>query len=312
MFTYNSLSKRPYYFQRLTSVTPREFDEILDKFKSSWERYIRETFINGKKRERAYGGGNTPRLQTLEDKLLFILAYVRMYPVLFLHGLIFNIAESNTCIWVHRLLPLLDEALGYAHKRPVRGQGKSFKDLINEFPELKELGVLGDGTERPIRRPKDKDKQKTSYSGKKKRHTRKNILLVNPTTTEVIYLGKTQDGSIHDKTVMEEENLTSGCRGDPPPIGLDLGFQGLTLSGFKLILPTKKPKGRELSDVQKQQNKVLSSIRVKAEHAVCGVKRNRSVSDIYRNIKKGTDDLLISVACGLHNLRVAHRYSPSY
>lgn len=309
MITYASLSKRPKHFHRLTGITLGEFDIILDKFKSGWEQYVRIHHIN-KERQRAYGGGNKPKLGTLEDKLLFILVYVRMYPLLFLHGLLFDLAESNTCTWVHRLLLILDEALGYAHRKPARHQGRSFEELITEFPELIELGLLGDGTERPVRRPKNKEQQKQVYSGKKKRHTKKNILLVKPTTTEVVYLGKTQDGKMHDKKALDEEKerIKPKCR-SPVPLGLDLGFQGSDMPGFRLILPTKKPKGGQLTDDQKQQNKAFSGIRIRVEHAIAGIKRNRSVADIHRNMKEGTDDLFMSIACGLHNLRVAHRYT---
>lgn len=309
MITYASLSKRPKYFHRFTGLTHPEFDELLDKFKSGWDRYIRINHIN-KERKRAYGGGNTPTLETLEDKLLFILIYVRMYPLLFLHGYLFGLAESNTCVWVHRLLPLVDIALGYAHKRPARGKGRGLDELIQEFPELKELGLLGDGVERPIRRAKNKDKQKATYTGKKKRHTRKNVIITRPDTNEVLYLGKTHDGTIHDKTAMDKEQLSLTCR-DPVTMGTDLGFEGLKIKNMRLVMPMKKPKGKELTDLQKGQNRVFSSLRVRVEHAICGVKRNRSVADTYRNIKEGTDDVLISIACGLHNLRVTHRYSSS-
>lgn len=125
------------------------------------------------KRKRKFGGGRHATLVSLEDKLLFILIYVRMYPLLFMQGLMFGIEEGNTCIWVHRLLPLLDKALGFTHKRPDRRKrGRNLEELLRDFPELKKLGILGDGVERPTRRPKDYERQKKQYSGKKKRHTR--------------------------------------------------------------------------------------------------------------------------------------------
>ena len=49
------------------------------------------------------------------------------------------------------------------------------KELFKSFPELRNVFV--DGTERPTQKPKDKDKQKENYSGKKKRHMRKNIVM---------------------------------------------------------------------------------------------------------------------------------------
>lgn len=277
------------------------------KFKSAHEEKLRERQFNPK-RKRAIGAGRPSHLKTLEDKLLFILIYVRMYPLLFLHGVMFNLSESNACFWVHEYLLILDKALGYAHKKPLRPRGRNLEQLITEFPELVELGMLGDGTERPTRKPKNKDHRKSWYSGKKKRHTRKNILLSRPDNNQVLYLGATVAGSIHDKTAIDEEKLHPGIWKAPIPFGVDLGFEGLDIPGFKLIIPTKKPKGKELSEVQKSQNKTFSQIRVKVENAICGIKRSHAVADIYRNISQGMDDLLMSVACGLHNVRVAHRF----
>lgn len=307
MITYTALKSRPSILYRLTGHTQEEFASILDKFYSAYGEYQRQKQFNSK-RKRAFGAGRPSHLVTLEDKLLFILVYVRTYPLLFLHGLMFNLSESNACLWVHEYLPLLDIALGYAHKKPARQRGRSLEELITEFPELIELGFLGDGTERPTRKPKNKANRKSWYSGKKKHHTRKNILLVRPDNQEVLYLGKTRDGSIHDKTAIEEERLSVGKRKKPIPIGVDLGFEGLSIKGLKPIIPNKKPKGRSLSDIQKSQNRTLAQIRVKVENAISGVKRSHSVADTYRNIKTGFDDLLMSVACGLHNVRVSYRY----
>lgn len=314
MTTYTALVSRPNHFHRLTGHTPEEFNYILDKFKSAYEEGQRQRQFDPK-RKRAYGAGRPAHLLTLEDKLLFVLVYVRMYPLLFLHGLMFNLSESNACLWVHEYLPVLDKALEYAHKRPVhpggsgkRQRGRNLEELIRDFPELVELGILGDGTERPVRKPKNREKRKSEYSGKKKRHTKKNILLTRPDNQEVLYLSKTRDGSVHDKTTIEEEGLSPGKHKVPISLGLDLGFEGLEIPGFKMILPNKKPKGKELSEVAKSQNKTFSQIRVKVENAICGVKRSHAVFDTYRNIKEGTDDLLMSVACGLHNVRVAYRY----
>lgn len=308
MLTYQTLVKHPKHFRRLTGITPEEFNEVYDKFVTCWKGYI-DPIAKAPGRKREYGGGRHAKLETLQDKLLFILVYVRMYPLLFLQGILFGIEEGNTCIWVHRLLPLLDNALGFAHKRPDRRKrGRNLTELLRDFPELKELGILGDGVERPVRKPKNSDKQKSIYSGKKKRHTRKNIILTNPETTEVLFLGETQDGTMHDKKAADEEKLKTDI---PVKLGVDLGFEGLEIQNIHIVLPRKKPKGKELTELEKGQNTAFSRRRVKVEHAISGIKRNRSVQDIYRNIKEGTDDLFMSVACGLHNLRVAYRYHPT-
>lgn len=308
MITYAALKSHPKHLHRLTGHTPEEFALILDKFHSSYGEYLRKK-QSAPGRKRAFGAGRPAHLLTLEDKLLFILVYVRLYPLFFLQGMMFNLSESNTCFWIHEYLPLLDKALYFAHKRPIRPRGRNLAELIRDFPELVELGVLGDGTERPTRKPKNKENRKSWYSGKKKRHTKKNILLVRPDNQAVLYLGETVAGSVHDKKAMENAGPSPGPQRKLIDLGLDLGFEGLSLPGFKLVLPIKKPKGQELTDTQKSQNKAFSRIRVVVENAICGVKRCRSVADTYRNIKTGTDDLLMSIACGLHNIRVAYRYS---
>ena len=304
MISYKVWSNRPKHFRRLTGITLEEFDELLDKFQSSYQFFIQREFLS-KERRRAYGGGRRTRIHSLEDKLLFILVYVRIYPLEFMQGAMFNMAESRSCEWIHRLLPILDEAMNFTHMKPKRGRGRNLEEILRDFPELAELGIFTDGTERFVRRPKDKDKQKSKYSGKKKRHSVKNIVITHPTNNTVIFLGKTQDGKVHDKTCMEYEGIK--CR-DPIKMLTDLGFLGFKNGKMQVFMPKRKPKGGSLSVNEKSVNRAISSVRVRVEHAIAGVKRNRSVLDICRNTKEETPDLLMSIACGLHNLRVAHRY----
>jgi len=69
----------------------------------------------------------------------------------------------------------------------------------------------------------------------------------------------------------------------------------------------KKPKGKELTTEQKQTNKELSKERIGVEHSIGGIKVYRIVHDIFRNFRKGFDDLVIETACGLHNWRLNFR-----
>ena len=72
----------------------------------------------------------------------------------------------------------------------------------------------------------------------------------------------------------------------------------------------KKPRKKELTAKEKERNRKLSKIRVKVEHALSGVKRSRIVKDVLRNTKDGFSDLVMVIACSLHNLRVEHREKP--
>ena len=67
---------------------------------------------------------------------------------------------------------------------------------------------------------------------------------------------------------------------------------------------------RELTEVEKLTNCKLSQVRVRVEHAISGVKRSRIVKDVFRNTKDNFSDLVMVIACGLHNLRVQQRIEP--
>lgn len=309
MMTYEKLSKRPAVFSRLTGITVEEFVTLHDVFKSFWEQFVFETFVKGKDRKRAYGGGNTPRMKSTQDKLLFILMYFRLYPLQIVHGWWFGIDESVANRWVHRLTPILERTLAFTMVLPKRKaggrpRGRTLDEIITEFPDLKDF--LLDGMEQPVRRPKNQEKQKAAYSGKKKRHTKKNIVLSDTRRGYIHFLGKTQEGKMHDKAAADEEEFTARSDVD---IGTDLGFLGYHAGNARIIHPMKKPKGRELSETIKQQNKLLSSIRITVEHAICGIKRSRIAADTFRNIKEGFADTSMLLAVGLHNFRVNHRYA---
>lgn len=61
---------------------------------------------------------------------------------------------------------------------------------------------------------------------------------------------------------------------------------------------------------EKRKNRSLSRLRVRVEHTIAGVKRNRITKDVMRNTRDDVSDLAIHTACGLHNLRVEHRKRP--
>jgi len=156
-----------------------------------------------------------------------------------------------------------------------------------------------DGTERPIRRPSSRERRKAFYSGKKKRHTIKNVLVTGP-GREVLYLSRTCEGKTHDKRIADEEDYRFP---EGTTLYQDKGFQGYAPPGASVRQPKKKPKGQELTDEEKAENSAINAARVKVEHAIGGVKIFRIARDIFRNHKQGFDDMVMEVACGLHNLR---------
>ena len=137
-------------------------------------------------------------------------------------SVLFGFDRSCTWDWVHGLLPVLEQALGYKQALPER-KLRSLEEFLERFPDVKE--VILDGTERPVQRPKDSEKQREHDSGKKKRHTRKHIM-GSTRKKRVILLTKARAGKVHDKRQLDEADLV-GYIPDEVAVEGDLGFQGL-------------------------------------------------------------------------------------
>lgn len=247
-------------------------------------------------RKRQLGGGRKATLRTTLDKMLYILMYLKCYPTFDLMGVLFNFDRSCAHDWVHRLLPVLEVTLGKKQVLPER-KINSISEFLEKFPEVKE--VIIDGTERPVQRPKDGEKQTANYSGKKKRHTRKHTT-GSTRKKRVILLSKARGGKVHDKKQLDEEEWIENIP-DEVAIEGDLGFQGLQNEFINVHLPHKKPRGQELTEAQKEENREFSRQRVICEHAHAGIKRCRSVADVYRNRVPDFDDRLMLNATGLWN-----------
>jgi len=278
----------------ITGLNCKAFENLLPDFNEAYQQSRSNPEVV---RKRAPGGGRKATLRTSRDKLFYILLYCKCYPTFDLMSVLFDFDRSCAWDWVHGLLPVLEQALGHKQVLPER-KVRSIEEFLERFPDVK--AVIFDGTERPVQRPKDPDKQKEHYSGKKKRHTRKHIT-GSTRKKRVILLTKARGGRIHDKRQLDEEDIVGNIPDDVAVEG-DLGFQGLQNEFDNVHLPHKKPKGKELSEQQKQENREFSRQRVACEHAHAGIKRYRSVTDVYRNRVPDFDDRLMLNAAGLWNL----------
>lgn len=297
MTDYSSLSIEPKQFLALTGYTVAEFDALLPTFSDRFEAQMQASTLTGKPRQRPYVSyGNSP-LPTMADKLLFILMYLRKATTQDIFGEVFGMPQPVANQWIHRLHGCLNQALAMLDAIPARKADAL--DLADDAVKL----YFQDGTERPIQRPKAPEVQETFYSGKKKRHTVKNNVLVNA-QGEIVLLTATCEGKKHDKKIADEAAFTLP---EGSLLYQDTGFQGFALEGTIIFQPTKKPRGGELTADEKAQNRLISRIRVRVEHAINGVKRYRIVKDQLRNWKANFRDQVMETCCGLHNFRLRFR-----
>jgi hypothetical protein len=302
MMNINRILKNERLMLALTGLNSKEFKELLPTFATVWNKRRREYYNLNAAGNRAMGGGRKGFLKTVEDKLFYILFYYKCYPTFDLAGFIFGCDRSKACLRQQELSKILESSLGKKLVMPKR-QMRTIEEFIEAFPEVKEVFI--DGTERPIQRPKNKVKQKNNYSGKKKRHTVKNIVIADK-DKRIGFLGKTVCGKEHDFTILKEQASPDHM---PPEIKkhIDLGFKGIDkqFPGHKISMPKRKPRTKDLSEFAVKQNKKKSSVRVLIENALAGVKRLKIVADVFRNRKEEFNDQVMLVSCGLWNYHLS-------
>jgi hypothetical protein len=298
MVSYNELSRNHRKFLAMTGYTVEEFQALLPHFEVQFEKCVETQTLKRKPRtKRRYSTYKNSPLPTIEDKLLFILVYLKQGTTQEMHATLFGMHQPDANAWIHLLHPILNQTLAALGELPVR----EAEDFNPE--EDQERYFFHDGTERPISRPKDKEAQKKYYSGKKRQHTIKNMLVIN-ILCKILFLSQTCEGKKHDKKAADEAGY------DFPEGSIvfqDRGLQGFAIAGVIVIQPKKKPRGKELTAEDKENNRAISSIRIRVEHAIGGVKRYRIVKDKIRNWKEGFRDQVMETCCGLHNFRLNFR-----
>jgi hypothetical protein len=128
----------------------------------------------------------------------------------------------------------------------------------------------------------------------------KNLVLVDKSLC-IVFLSPTQPGTIHDKRMADAAPY-------PLPQGSvllqDLGFLGFTLDSVTIEMPTRKPRGGELTPEQKEANRACSHRRITIEHVNSSIKRCRILKDVCRLLRQGCRDQAMEICCALHNFRV--------
>ncbi len=234
MLRYEGLKTQPRKFLSLTSLTVGEFEDLLPAFERAYlKKYPASKTMAGTGRKRKAGAGRKGSLDSIDQKLLFALVYQKGYPLQSIMGELFGIGQPQANEWIHRLLPILKQALDDLGVLPERdpqkfkSKEKNRKDAANS---------IIDGTERRRQRPKKAEKQALHYSGKKKIHSDKNVVITTVKRKRVSYLSQTYPGKMHDKKVADSENISY-----PTQMALykDTGFQGYEPKVRKLYQPKK-------------------------------------------------------------------------
>ena len=157
MLAYEDIKHKPKTLMAMTSLSRSEFDELLGDFAKAWDEETGRELMDPSK------GGRPPTIQSMADRLLFILFYLKTYPLQEVIAHLFGLSQPQANFTIHQLSAVLGKALDAKGHKPTRLTGEMLERLGKEFPQ--DLGI--DGTERRINRPADDLGQRLHYSGKK-------------------------------------------------------------------------------------------------------------------------------------------------
>ena len=289
--------KKPKQFLSLTTLEVSEYELLLQSFQPRWERYYRSHTLEGKYRKHlAKKEHGNAVLQGTEQKLFFLLVYLKNSSLQEHQAAGFGISQSKVSRIAKTLLSILDQTLNGMGLSPWRDGETLHRQLAGQAEKV----FSYDGTDRSIERNADRGAQEEDFSGKHHGHKVKNLLLSDE-RQYVHYLSPTFPGSSHDKAIANEFPI---CLPPDSVLRQDLGFVGHAPLGVLIEQPFKKPKNGELAFAQKLYNKMPAAARVVVEHANSGIKRLKIVKDMIRIHDTDWRDTVMVIGCALHNLRV--------
>lgn len=325
MKLYRKLIKKPKQFLTVTGMNLSQFQELLPQFKQTFqqqEQKRKRVVVKTQKPRRRASGAGAQFKHTLEEQLLMLLLYYRLYLSQEFLTLLFKFEnKSSICRNLKlmrelfaKVLPThqkaLQRVLSLATKEQQRRQKRitSIEEFQKAYPELT---FIIDGVEQEKRKPKNKEKRKSDYSKKKSRHTNKQILLSTPSGI-IVSQSRAVGGRAHDfKAFKEDPSVQDVCQefgAHRVALYADSGFQGID----DLNLPVdarvvqRARRNHALKRDEKQLNQLRSSTRIKVEHTLSRRKKYQIASQVYRNPDQDYDSIM-NVVSGLVNLRAFDR-----
>jgi hypothetical protein len=309
LLSYERLSRKPLLFKSFTGLTVQEFDNIYDKeITKRYDEYKlkRLSWKRKEDRKRKAGAGRPFKLD-IRDRFLMILIYYRLYITYTLAGFLFDLDQSNICRDIQKIEGLVRECIPIPQK--IYNITKRLKTPAEEvekyFP-----GFLAftDCTEQQIPRHIDKSRRKMYYSGKKKRHTTvKNQLMVNNHRGYILHKIRHKKGRKHDYDIYNSNHLVT-----PKEVVnvYDLGYLGVEKDFPEQLsaLPYRKKRNQQdLSQEEKEYNKIHSRKRIVIEHTICKLKKYRIMSDTFRN-RLRKYNRISDIVTGLVNYRMMYQH----
>jgi DDE superfamily endonuclease/Helix-turn-helix of DDE superfamily endonuclease len=238
-------------------------------------------------------GGGRPKKLKRDEEVCLCVFYLRHLPTFELLGMHFDISKTQANdtfnYWIKIIRKILPPSL-MEQARKDKEELEMVKEMLTEYE------LIVDSWEQPRERPGDNETQKEYYSGKKKQHTFKGQVVTLPLGEDLVDVEVGRQGKTSDINIFREQqkkfNIEQRFTGDK-------GYQG----GINIKTPQKKPRGKELTDLQKDTNKEISSERIYVEHVIRLIKIFRAAKERFRMKGNKYEEVILTI-CGLVRLRI--------
>jgi hypothetical protein len=285
------IEKHPSETQRMLGI---DYDQLIQLITQAEKLYARQKTSQESQKTRLIkpGSGRPPKL-TIADQIILTLVYLHNLPTFQMLGVQFGIGESTANYIFHRWIKILRDLLPASVLEQVK---KNDGERAWVLEILKDVELIVDSYEQPIQRPTDNEEQKKNYSGKQKRHTKKNQVIVMPSGKEIVDVVVGETGATADINIWRKQRAS---------LETSQKFQGdKAYVGEPLInTPHKKPRQGVLTPAQKRANKSKAQKRIFVEHLIRLLKIWRVASERFR-LKSKNYERVILVVCGLVRWRI--------
>ena len=325
MKLYRKLIKKPKQFLTVTGMNLSQFQELLPQLRETFqlqEQKRKAVVVKTQAPRRRAPGAGAPFTHALEEQLLMLLIYYRLYLSQEFLTLLFKFENKSSISRNLKLMRALFEAVLPTHERALQKvlslaakEERRRQKRINSIEEFQkaypELTFIIDGVEQEKRKPEKKEKRKNDYSKKKSRHTNKQLLISTPSGI-IVSQSRAVGGRAHDfKLFKEDSPVQDVCRrfgAHRVSLYADSGFQGI--GDLSLPVETRliqrARRNHPLRRDEKLLNRLRSSTRIKVEHTLSRRKKYQIASQVYRNPDQDYDSIM-NVVSGLVNLRAFDR-----
>jgi hypothetical protein len=232
------------------------------------------------------------------------LMWLRVYPTCEVLGFFFALHKRNAQLNVLAALDVLDSLSDFPFGRPGadRKKARSAAEVMAAFPAVR---VIIDAKEQRVNKPQGEEAQRPYYSGKKKAHTVKTQVVVNP-RGQIEAVSESVPGSTHDLTLLVGSGVL-GQLGEGEEAMADKGYVGADKHHphVKVVLPFKKPRGGELSEEQRGHNREVSRHRIVVEHTMAQLNRFTVLRQVFRGKRRDRHSKVTRVVAKVVNRRLA-------